>query len=74
MNYDCLLDTSNLRCPEPILKARQQLRKMQTGQVLKVIATDPLAEQDFAIFCKSKAYDLLSIERETSQLTFYIQC
>ncbi len=39
--YDDELDCSGLNCPMPILKTKMKIDKMNSGQVLKVIATDP---------------------------------
>jgi TusA-related sulfurtransferase len=47
MHIDKEIDTSGLNCPLPILKAKKALNDMVSGQVLKVIATDPGASRDF---------------------------
>ena len=73
MKHDVLLDVCGERCPKPILEARKKLKRMANGQVLKVIATDPLAQVDFEIFCKAKAYNLLDVCEEASSFIFYIQ-
>jgi len=39
--FDIELDTCGLNCPLPILKAKKSLTAMQSGQVLKVMSTDP---------------------------------
>jgi len=36
------LDVKGAKCPMPIIKARQELNQLQIGQVLKVVATDPV--------------------------------
>ena len=41
MNFDKDLDTRGLNCPLPILKAKKALTDMQSGQVLRILATDP---------------------------------
>jgi tRNA 2-thiouridine synthesizing protein A len=53
------LDVSGLLCPLPVLKARKRLEAMTTGDVLKVIATDPLATTDMAHFCHEQGHTLL---------------
>ena len=46
------LDVKGLNCPLPILRAKKALTNMESGQVLRVVATDPGSVKDFAAFCK----------------------
>ena len=46
------LDTRGLNCPLPILKAKKALADMTSGQVLKVVATDPGSMRDFQAFAR----------------------
>ncbi|HEX9432264.1 MAG TPA: sulfurtransferase TusA family protein, partial [Burkholderiales bacterium] len=41
MNFDKELDARGLNCPLPILRTKKALAELQSGQVLKVLATDP---------------------------------
>jgi TusA-related sulfurtransferase len=50
--FECEVDASGLYCPLPILRAKKALAQMQSGQVLRVITTDPKAIQDFQAFAK----------------------
>lgn len=60
MEFDQELDTRGLNCPLPVLKAKKSLTGMASGQVLKIIATDPGATKDFEIFAKQTRNELLS--------------
>lgn len=53
------VDASGLKCPLPILRAKKALAQMASGEVLKVITTDPHARQDFQAFCKQTGNALL---------------
>lgn len=46
------VDAKGLRCPQPILRAKKALATLQTGQLLRVLATDPGSLQDFAAFAR----------------------
>ena len=46
-NNEIELDTSGTECPIPVLKARKLSQSLTKGNIVKVIATDPLAEEDF---------------------------
>jgi tRNA 2-thiouridine synthesizing protein A len=52
MNITKTIDTSGLRCPLPILKAKKAIKSLACGDRLQVIATDPAAVSDFDLFCK----------------------
>ena len=53
------VDSRGLNCPLPILKAKRALADMQSGDVLKVIATDPGSVRDFQAFAKQTGNELL---------------
>lgn len=59
MNVELELDTSGLNCPLPILKAKKALSELQSGQRLRVIATDPGSVRDFEAFAKQSGHELL---------------
>ena len=59
MNHDIEIDTRGLNCPLPILKAKKALSDMATGQVLKVVSTDPGSARDFVAFAKQTRNELL---------------
>jgi tRNA 2-thiouridine synthesizing protein A len=59
------LDTSGLRCPLPVLRARKRLGSdVAPGEVLRVIATDPAAPNDFRAFCDAAGHTLLESRTE----------
>ena len=53
------IDTRGLNCPLPILKAKKALADMLSGQLLKVVATDPGSTRDFQAFAKQTGNDLV---------------
>ena len=59
MNIDQELDTRGLNCPLPILKAKKALSSMQSGQVLRVTATDSGSVRDFQAFARQTGNELL---------------
>ena len=64
--FDCEIDTSGLRCPLPLLRAKQALKSMQSGEVLKVLATDPAAKPDFDAMLKHLPHTMVAYSREPS--------
>ena len=64
MEIDKEIDTRGLNCPLPILKAKKALADMLSGQLLRVVSTDPGSTRDFQAFSKQTGNDL--IEQETA--------
>ena len=67
-----VLDTSGLKCPLPVLKAKKALKAMAAGDRLTVIATDPGAMKDFHHFCEASGDSLESATDDDGVLTFVI--
>jgi TusA-related sulfurtransferase len=70
MEFDKEIDTSGLNCPLPILKAKKALNEMATGQLLKVIATDPGSWRDFEAFARQTGNELVLQEKTEMGLVF----
>lgn len=60
MQFDRELDVKGLSCPLPILRTKKALSEMASGQVLRVLATDPSAAKDFQAFAKQTGNQLLA--------------
>ncbi|MGE8492885.1 sulfurtransferase TusA family protein [Comamonas sp.] len=63
MDIDQEVDTRGLNCPLPILKTKKALATMQSGQLLKVVATDTGSIRDFQAFAKQTGNEL--VEQQT---------
>ncbi len=74
MEFDKEIDTSGLNCPLPILKAKKALNEMTTGQLLKVIATDPGSWRDFEAFARQTGNELVLQEKTGTVLVFGLKC
>ncbi|QEA11562.1 MULTISPECIES: sulfurtransferase TusA family protein [Comamonas] len=64
MNIDSELDARGLNCPLPILKAKKALTQMFSGQILKVVATDPGSLRDFQAFARQTGNELVEQKTE----------
>ena len=73
MQHDKELDARGLNCPLPILRAKKALTDMTTGQVLRILATDPGAVKDFQAFAKQTGNTLLQHAEADKVFTFYLQ-
>lgn len=73
MQFDKELDARGLNCPLPILRTKKALTDMASGQVLKVLATDPGSVKDFAAFSKQTGNALLSSETAEKEFIFFMK-
>jgi TusA-related sulfurtransferase len=73
MNSDRELDCVGLYCPIPIAKTREEIEKIDVGQILKVMADDPAAEEDIQRWAKRTGHEILRYEKEGALLTFFIK-
>ena len=67
------IDTRGLNCPLPILKAKKALADMPSGQVLKVLATDPGSMRDFQAFARQTGNELVEQSSADSEFTHYLR-
>ena len=67
------LDVKGLNCPLPILRTKKALAEMETGQVLRVRATDPGSVKDFAAFAKQTGNELLFSATEGNKFIFFLK-
>ncbi|MCU0810319.1 MAG: sulfurtransferase TusA family protein [Thiobacillaceae bacterium] len=73
MNFDKELDARGLNCPLPILRAKKALAEVESGQVLKILSTDPGSVKDFAAFAKQTGNELLSTAEAGGEFTFFMK-
>ena len=67
------IDTRGLNCPLPILKAKKALADMASGEVLKVVATDPGSMRDFQAFARQTGHELLEQQTAGADLIHYLK-
>ena len=69
MNFDKKVDAQKLNYPLPILRAKKMLAEMQSGQVVRVVATDPGSVKDFQAFARQTGNELVQ-QGETADKAF----
>ena len=72
-NHDKELDPRGKNCPLPILRAKKAHGELASGQVLRIVATDPGATRDFEAFAKQTGNPLLSSTATDKEFVFYIR-
>lgn len=61
------IDTRGLNCPLPILKAKKALAEMTSGELLRVVATDPGSMRDFQAFARQTGNELVAQETRADE-------
>lgn len=67
------LDLSGLLCPVPIALTSETVKKMEEGQILKVISTDPGFEKDIWNWSRQTGNELVRVEKENGKTIAYIR-
>jgi tRNA 2-thiouridine synthesizing protein A len=73
MHFDSELNATGLSCPLPILRAKKAITDLDSGKVMKIIATDPGSVKDFDAFCRTTGHELVEREEAQGQYVFYIR-
>jgi TusA-related sulfurtransferase len=67
------IDTRGLNCPLPILKAKKALADLESGQVLKVLSTDPGSVRDFQAFARQTGNELVEQSTAGDDFVHYLR-
>lgn len=74
MKVDKEVDARGLNCPLPILRTKKALAELTTGQVVRVLATDPGSVKDFQAFAKQTGNELVKqVDQEDQTFEFYLK-
>ena len=73
VHFDREIDSRGLNCPLPILRTKKTLNDMSSGQVLRILATDPAAVRDFQAFAKQTGNQLLQHGEQEGALFFLLK-
>lgn len=68
-----VIDVRGLQCPRPLLKMKKALDELQSGQVLKVMATDKATKSTFPPYLRRTGDMLLRVEEQGIEYHYYIQ-
>ncbi|MBI5193342.1 MAG: sulfurtransferase TusA family protein [Nitrospirae bacterium] len=72
-NVDQVLDCRKMSCPVPVIKTKNVMSKMGSGEVLEMISTDPGSLKDIEAWARQTGQELLEVVHEDSQYRFYIK-
>lgn len=73
MQFDRELDVKGLNCPLPILRTKKTLAEMESGQILRVLATDPGSVKDFQAFARQTGNELVHQSNEDKVFEYLLK-
>ena len=73
IEFDLEVDASGLNCPLPLLRLKKALTEVQSGNVIKIIATDPAAHLDIGVYVDQTGHQILELTREANVQMFFIR-
>ena len=71
--FNSELDARGLNCPLPILRAKKTMNGMNSGEILKIVATDPGSVKDFEAFCRQSGDELMDTNEADGEYTYLIK-
>ena len=71
--HDFELDVRGEACPYPLIRTKQQVDRLQKGEVLKVIASDPVAPQNIDAWAKKSGNELLAVEAKDGTYNIFVR-
>ena len=73
VNPDRQIDCIGLFCPMPIVKTREAITQMATGQVLEMLSDDPASDPDMRSWARNTVHELLGVTRNGAVYHFVIR-
>lgn len=67
------LDTSGKCCPMPIVETNMALKKVNSGEVLEIITTDPGTQTDIPAWCERTGNTLLESSEADGSIHFFVR-
>jgi tRNA 2-thiouridine synthesizing protein A len=73
IEFDLEIDATGLNCPLPLLRLKKGLMEIESGEVVKVIATDPAAHLDIGVYTEQTGHIIIEFLKENERQVFYIR-
>ncbi len=70
---DAILDVRGEACPCPFIRTKKQIDQMASGEILKVIANDPVAPQNIDVWTKKSGDKILGVENEGNTFIIFLK-
>lgn len=71
--FNIAVDATGLHCPLPLLRLKKALKDMLSGEVVRMITTDPAARLDIGVYSEQTGHTIIEYKREDDRQIFYVQ-
>ena len=61
------LDARGWSCPKPVMKSKKELMKLEVGQVLEILTTDPGSKRDIPAWANVTGQEIISVENRANE-------
>jgi tRNA 2-thiouridine synthesizing protein A len=68
-----IIDALGRQCPVPVILLAEQIGDVQPGQLVEVLADDPVAQTDLPAWCALKSHELVRLEERTAGWSFLVR-
>ena len=72
-DFNFEVDATGLHCPLPLLRLKKAMAEVQSGHIIKLIATDPAAHLDIGVYVEQAGHDLLDVLKQAEAQIFFIK-
>ena len=73
MEWEIEIDAVGLKCPLPVLRLRKRLEEVDTGGVVRLLASDPMAAVDVPHFCAEAGHVFLGTEEARAGMAYLVR-
>jgi len=73
IHYDKFIDAKGLKCPQPLLLAKQGIKQLKAHQVLLLEATDPHTDLDLEVWCARFEHKIIHSDEIDGIYSFWIE-
>ena len=67
------LDARRMLCPMPVIRTQEKVEKLQVGDTLTVLCTDPGAIHDIPAWCRVNGHEVLGIQQENEEISIRLR-
>ncbi|MEE9354821.1 MAG: sulfurtransferase TusA family protein [Methylococcaceae bacterium] len=73
IHFDLEVDATGLQCPLPLLRLKKALFSIQSGEIIRIIATDPAAHLDIGVYAEQTGHEILHFIKEQDRQEFFVK-
>ncbi|MFX1451871.1 MAG: sulfurtransferase TusA family protein [Promethearchaeota archaeon] len=73
ININLVIDSQGQTCPYPLIEVKKAMKKLSSGQILKLITTDPICPDNVDSWCETTGNILLKVENVEDKINIYVK-